>query len=209
MIQRAAGPIERISWDVIDVRESQRLPDPRDQDAVVVSGSPALLEDDEPWMRRGMDYLRQLVAAQVPTLGICFGHQMLGEALGGRVGRNPRGREIGSVELEIVEPSALIEQEPPLYVNATHVDSVLELPAGAQVLARTRLEPHAAVQFTSTTWGVQFHPEMDAETIRCYIREREEALVAEGLDPVALDQGSQDATAGERVLGSFLAGCLS
>lgn len=207
MIRHAAGP-QAAEWEVVDIRDPGPLPPVGEQDAVVVSGSPALLSEQTEWMIQGMQYLRELVQQRVPTLGICFGHQMLGEALGGRVGRNPRGREIGSVELEVTERSPLLEDQPPMYANTTHVDSVLELPQGSRVVARTALEPHAAVQFAEAAWGVQFHPEMDAQIVRCYIRERRQALLEEGLDPDALDETARDALAGASVLARFLERCV-
>lgn len=138
-------------------------------------------------------------------LGICFGHQLLGQALGGEVTKNPAGREIGTVDLDLVADDLLFGcAAAPYRVNATHVDTVSRLPPGARVLARTRLERHAAVRFTETTWGVQFHPEIDAEIMRAFLEERRALIDAEGLDSEALLQGVDDAPAGASMLAQFV-----
>jgi GMP synthase (glutamine-hydrolysing) len=67
----------------------------------VISGAHAMITDDLPWMLRLADWTRRVVTAQVPFLGICFGHQMLARAMGGKVDFHPRGREIGSVDIAL------------------------------------------------------------------------------------------------------------
>jgi GMP synthase (glutamine-hydrolysing) len=64
----------------------------------------------------------------------------------------------------------------------THVDSIVELPSGATVLARTELEPHAAVRFGPLAWGVQFHPEFDAAILATSLQTRRADLMAVGID---------------------------
>src|SRR6185436_4711220 len=116
-----------------------------------------------PWMLRTEEFLRGASAANVPILGICFGHQLLGQALGGRVEKNPNGREIGTVRLSLEDEA----RRDPLFgelpqavdINMTHVDTVGVRPESARVLATTRLELTAAFRIEGRrTWGVQFHP---------------------------------------------------
>jgi GMP synthase (glutamine-hydrolysing) len=174
--------------------------------AVMVTGSAASVTERAPWMLATEARLREAVHAETPLLGICFGHQLLGQALGGRVARNPRGREIGTVPLELVEDDPLLDRaHDPFFVNMTHLDSVVELPPGAQVLARSALEPHAAVRFGPRAWGVQFHPEIDAEVMGDYVRGRWDALVGEGLDGERIRGRIAEAAGGRAVLGHFLA----
>jgi GMP synthase (glutamine-hydrolysing) len=204
IVRRAAGP-RALPWIAVDLRVEDPLPSPDTLAAVVVTGSAASVTERAPWMLRAEAYLRALVAARVPTLGICFGHQLLGQALGGEVIRNPRGREIGTVSLEIVEDDPLLAAaRSPLEVNAIHVDTVGRLPRGARVLARTALEPHAALRFSESAWGVQFHPEADAEILRDTIDVRRELLAREGLDPDALIERASDAPAGASTLLRFV-----
>jgi GMP synthase (glutamine-hydrolysing) len=204
LIRETVGPAWQGPWSDVDLRHGATLPDPGDVAGVIVTGSSSSVTERVPWMLRAEEYLRLLTERRVPTLGICFGHQLLGQALGGEVTKNPRGREIGTVELEIVaEDELLREASPPCHANATHVDTVARLPPGARVLGRTKLEPHAVVRFSETVWGVQFHPEMDRAIVRRYLNVRRRLLQSEGLDADALLRGADEARAGASTLPKF------
>jgi GMP synthase (glutamine-hydrolysing) len=184
--------------------------DPGSYSGIIVSGSPARLPDQKEWMLRVEDALRSAHEQKVPILGICFGHQLLGEALGGKVGPNPRGREIGTVPLTFCATDALLDApsaEPTIVM--THLDSVLELPPGATVLRRTELDPHAALRFSDTTWGVQFHPEMDADIVGHYLRARRADIQAEGLEVDQILESRKASAYGTQLLRAFGQFCLS
>lgn len=184
MIRATVGDVWDGPWLEIDCVSSAALPDPDGVAGVIVTGSAARVADQTPWMLRVQAQLRVCVAQSVPVLGICFGHQLLGMALGGRSGPNPRGREIGTATLTIVGDDPLFEGAPSTFpVSTTHLDSVLELPPGAVSRGYTELEQHAVIRFAEHVWGVQFHPEMGADVIGDYIEARRDALLGEGLDP--------------------------
>lgn len=169
------------------------LPDFNAFAGLIISGSSANVPTREPWILNVERYLAGAVAARLPIFGICFGHQLLGQALGGLVTKNPRGREIGTVALEVLTEDRLLEGTPRRFaVNMTHVDSIVALPPSARLLARTELDPHAAVYFGERAWGVQFHPEMDREILGHYLQARSQAMQAEGLDPHALSENAQN-----------------
>jgi GMP synthase (glutamine-hydrolysing) len=217
MIQRRVGAAWAGPWQVVDLRHAHELPAPGALAGVIITGSAAYVGDAEAWVLRGLDYMRRLVAAAKPTFGICFGHQMLGVALGGRVARNPNGREIGSVELQVLAPNPLLElgreggpdEAPRQFAQTTHLDSVVELPKDAVLCARTQLEPHALVQFAPRVWGVQFHPEMDDAIVRHYIDARGDTLEAEGFSVPALIGGLDPGQAGASTLPHFVARVLA
>ncbi len=192
------------TWLDLDLPGGAVLPEPEELSGVIVTGSAAHLTDHEPWMLKGLDWLRELTRAGTPILGICFGHQMLGEALGGRVDRNPRGREIGSVQVRVSAPHPLLP-DAQLLANMTHLDSIVELPVGARVLATSELEPFAAVQFAPKAVGVQFHPEVDGEVMRDYLEARADAMRSEGLDADGLLAGARDTPASAAVIRRFIA----
>jgi GMP synthase (glutamine-hydrolysing) len=211
-VQRERGSFAHLFRDVIrpiwperiEEFDARRLefPDPKQVDALVVTGSAASVTERSDWILATERALVGFVASGVPTLGVCFGHQLLGQALGGDVRRNPRGREIGTVETEVLGDDPLFAELPRrMLVNMSHVDSVVTLPPGAQVLCRTALEPNAALRFGERAWGVQFHPEFDASVMRGYLTARGGAAASEG---IALDtlraEGAPDAV---RVLTRF------
>jgi GMP synthase (glutamine-hydrolysing) len=201
MIRRHAGAAE---WSTVDLRTGETLPEPNAISGAIVTGSASSVTDREAWTMRGEELLRQLVAAQVPVLGICYGHQMLGQALGGLVEKNPHGREIGTVQVEQVDSDPILGAARRYPINATHVDSVTQLPPSARVLARTSHDPHSAVRFGEHTWGVQFHPEFDSEVMRAYVETRREILRAENLDPDQRLRDIVETPAGPEILQRFL-----
>jgi GMP synthase (glutamine-hydrolysing) len=194
-----------VDWLEIDARTQA----PSSADAFIITGSAASVTERAPWMVRTEEFLREASHANVPILGICFGHQMLGQALGGHVEKNPRGREIGTVRLSLEDNARLdpifgaLPQNFP--INMTHVDTVAALPEGAHVLARTALEPRAAFRIEGRrTWGVQFHPEIDGDAMRGYIRAREGLIRGEGLPFEEIHESAIDTPHGPTLLQAFV-----
>lgn len=172
---------------VISAHEGEGLPEAGSLAGVVVTGSPLMVTAREDWSEASAAWLGAIVEHDTtPVLGLCYGHQLMAHGLGGEVGANPRGREMGTVEIEL--PAAALEQQPLFEPgrfpgHMSHVESVLVAPRDARVLATTALEPHAALQFGPRQWGVQFHPEFDREIMQRYVEARRAVLIAEGFDP--------------------------
>jgi GMP synthase (glutamine-hydrolysing) len=189
----------------VDARTAESLPAPERFSGVIVTGSAASVTERAPWILRSEEYLARAVEQGHPVLGICFGHQLLGQGLGGLVERNPRGREMGTVKLRFLQDDPLLDRSiEPALAHTTHVDSVTVLPSGAQILATTELEPHAALRFAERAWGVQFHPEFDEQVMTEYVESRSQLLAEEGRDPAALLGGIRAALAGRLVLRRFV-----
>jgi GMP synthase (glutamine-hydrolysing) len=201
---QACAPNFAAPWRAFDVRQLDVLPELTDSLGVIVTGSASSVVDMEPWMERTAARLLELVRDEVPLLGICFGHQLLGHALGGQVARNPRGREMGTVELTLVSSDPVVGDAGSWRVNSTHLDSVVMLPPSAKLLGATRLEPHAAVRFGGSAWGVQFHPEIDADVMFEYFEARRALLEAEGFALAAAERSLQSAPFGAQVVERFL-----
>lgn len=205
----AAGMrFERREVLVADVVGGDALPDADAISGVAITGSAAFVSQPEPWSTRTESWLPAIVDAGVPILGICYGHQLLAAALGGRVGPNPLGREIGTVRVDIGAASrrsdALLGGLPDCVdVQATHVESVLELPAGATWLGGNDAEPNHAFAYGDSAWGVQFHPEFDGDVMRGYLEARTDLLREEGLDPESLLAAARHTPHGPAVLRRF------
>ncbi|HZP65938.1 MAG TPA: glutamine amidotransferase [Rudaea sp.] len=178
--------------DIVRVDAHEALPDARRFQAAVVTGSGAMVSERLDWSERTAAWLADAARAGLPLLGVCYGHQLLAHAFGGHVDYNPRGREIGTVDihcLPAVAEDELMRGSPPRFrAHATHLQSVLRPPAGAAVLARSALDDCQAIRFAPRVWGLQFHPEFTVEHMRGYLHERSERVDAEGLDAKALTQ---------------------
>ena len=204
MIREAVGDAWQGSWSEVDAQAE--LPDWERFSGLIISGSAANVPTREPWIVNVERYLARAVRAGLPIFGICFGHQLLGQALGGLVIKNPRGREIGTVSVELVAEDPLFAASPRRFLaNMTHVDSVVALPSGARVLGRTELDDNAVVYFGERAWGVQFHPEMDADILKHYLAARRGAMAGEGLDPQSAEAAARNTPDSQALLGRFVA----
>lgn len=174
----------------VRVDRGAQLPPPRSVSGVVVTGSGAMVTDRLEWSETTARWLRRAVDADIPLLGVCYGHQLLAHALGGRVGYNPHGREMGTVQVRHAPEShgdPLLDALPSTFqAQATHLQTVLEPPRDAKVLAHSSLDACQAVRFAPRAWGLQFHPEFGAREMRAYIRARDGALADEDFDVPAM-----------------------
>jgi len=181
-IARGLGQAE-VDVAVLDPRRGDTFPAPGATAGVVVTGSHAMVSHREAWSEAAGRWLAQAARAGVPVLGICYGHQLLADALGGRAGDHPQGRELGTVEVELLpaaQDDALLSGLPPRFAaHVVHRQSALALPPGAVPLARNGWEPHQAFRFGDAAWGVQFHPEFDAAAMRGYVDALAEELGAQ------------------------------
>jgi GMP synthase (glutamine-hydrolysing) len=194
---------------VFDPRIESDPPSPKEVRAVVVTGSSSMVTDRAPWSVVTGAWLREAVEAGLPVLGVCYGHQLLADAFGGRVDRNPKGREIGTIEVALTEAAAddplFRGFGPAILAQATHRESVLALPPGAVRLGGSELDRNQAFRLGDRAFGVQFHPEFDDEIIRDYLGARAAACREEGLDADALLAGVRASEHGRILLGRFRA----
>lgn len=192
---------------VIDPRRGDTLPAPDQVAGVVVTGSHAMVSHREPWSETTAAWLAQAVALDTPVLGICYGHQLLAHALGGEAGNHPAGAEVGTVTVSLTEAAAtdpLLQGLPAQFpANAVHWQSALRLPEGAVRLAGNDHEPVHAFRAGTQAWGLQFHPEFDADVMRGYVDMLANDLTAMGADPVALREQVRPTDTAASLLGRF------
>lgn len=140
-------------------------------DGFLIGGSPASVQDAEPWIDRLMDLVRAAHAAGTPMVGACFGHQAIAQALGGRVGDNPGPFVLGAAEIEITSQAPWMEDVTRIRLAAAHGEQVLDLPPGAEVLGRSPGCPVAAYRIGSRIFATQHHPEMTPEFAAALVEE--------------------------------------
>jgi GMP synthase (glutamine-hydrolysing) len=192
----------------VNVEAGAPLPDPGGFAGVLVTGSAAMVTDRHSWSEDCAAWLRAAADAGTPLFGICYGHQLLAHALGGEVGANPNGREMGTAWIESTPAAgedALFSGLPSRFpAQTTHLQSVLRLPEDATVLACNAHDPHHAFRWRGHVWGVQFHPEFSTTHMRGYIRARAGALATEGTCARSLAAAVGAAPHARRVLRRFV-----
>jgi len=161
---------------------SGELPDSFRYDGFVVTGSSASVYWDREWIGRLKEWVGEAVEAGLPALGVCYGHQLLADVMGGRV--DGMGEyEIGYRTVEQDGQNRLLDGvSDDMTVFTTHSDHVVEAPPGATVIAKNDYGIHGCRK--GHVFGVQFHPEYDMATARAITRGKDDQLSEERIDAV-------------------------
>ena len=172
--------VELVRYDA----DLAQLPDDVDEcDGWITSPARCSVNDDLPWIRDTEALVRELVGRERAFAGICFGHQLLATALGGRVERSAGGWGVGVKEYEVVASQWWMEPPRPTFsLIASHEDQVTELPPGAELVARSGYCPNAAFRVGERAIAIQAHPEFPVELSARLMTLREELI---GHDVVA------------------------
>lgn len=149
-------------------------------DGWLITGSRHGAYEDHDWIAPLEQFIRDTRAAHRPMVGICFGHQIVAQALGGKVEKVARGWSVGRTEYEI--------EGTPLMLNAWHQDQVTDLPADAQVIGHNDFCPYAALRYGDDIWTVQPHPEFTGDYVAQLVALRGRGLVPDSQLDRALDE---------------------
>lgn len=156
-----------------------------DCDGWIVSGSPASVYDDLDWITTAEDIVRDLLAAERPLIGICFGHQLIAQALGGRVERSEIGWSVGPQRYQtIARPPWMgpASHDGTLTILAMHQDQVVEVPSDAVLWSTADTCPVAGLMIGSRAWTLQGHPEFTPALVGAIAGRRREAIGVETVD---------------------------
>ena len=160
-----------IAVEGVDVDGGQPLDTAPEVDGWIISGSRHGVYEDHPWIAPLKAFLRAQVAKGTPVVGVCFGHQILAEALGGRAEKFSGGWGVGATEYGAVDAPGWARDLGSLWTsNAVHQDQVGSLPPDATVIARNDFCANAALAYGDPAnpyaISVQPHPEFGADFLR-------------------------------------------
>jgi GMP synthase-like glutamine amidotransferase len=144
-----------------------------DCDGWLITGSRHGAYEDHPFIPRLEDFIRAAYAAQVPLVGICFGHQIIAQALGGTVERYAGGWAVG--------PQSYDFEGETLTLNAWHRDQVTRAPEGARAVACSDFCENAALVYGDRAFSVQAHPEFEDAFVQGLIDTRGRGVVPDPL----------------------------
>jgi len=145
----------------------------------LVTGSKHGAYEDHDWIPPLEDFIRASVSASVPIIGICFGHQIIAQALGGKVEKFSGGWAVGRQTYDFAGTE--------ISLNAWHQDQVTELPPGAVTIASNDFCKNAAIVYGDRALTVQAHPEFDGLFIDGLINTRGRGVVPDDLLDAAED----------------------
>jgi GMP synthase-like glutamine amidotransferase len=183
--------------DVVSIPNGDPLPDPRSLEAVLITGAAAGVYDGLDWIAPLEEFVRTAYANKTPMVGVCFGHQLIAQALGGTVRKSEKGWGIGRHVYRVLAENGVVDGEE-VAIACSHQDQVIEAPNDALTILSSDFTPHAGLLYANgATLSVQPHPEFDVDFayVCCELREGKapdavvataRASLAEPLDNAAL-----------------------
>ena len=168
----------------------ESLPSPEHFDVAIITGSWSMVTDREPWSEAVAAWIPGVIASGRRLLGVCYGHQLMADALGGVVDYNPRGREVGLAPISLTEAAhqdPFFADAPAAFMaNVSHEQTVVVAPTQASVLAFSELDAHQILRYAPNALSFQFHPEFTPAIMRACIARRAESYAAEGVNVSAM-----------------------
>ena len=170
MFRRLLGPA--FVFEIFDVRAGA-LPTEDDAcTAYLITGSSSAVYDADPWIGDLETFITG-TAGSAPMVGVCFGHQLMAQALGGKVIKSPKGWGVGLHQYDIAHKPAWMDSGAPMALVASHQDQVVELGPDARALGGNAFTPLAVVDYPSLkAMSIQAHPEFELEFARALIEAR-------------------------------------
>lgn len=170
MFEALLGPEH--SYTVYDVQQGELPADPADNDAYVITGSAVGVYDPLPWIEPLKAFLLE-IKGERPMVGVCFGHQIMAEAFGGKVIKSDKGWGVGLQAYEVAAREPWMDAAGHVAVPGSHQDQVVELPPGARVLAGSAFTPNGILAYDDAkAISMQFHPEFSPAYAKALIEAR-------------------------------------
>lgn len=194
MFERMLG--EGFDVETFDVAAGELPSDPAAHEAYLITGSPAGVYDPLPWIADLSGFIRQ--AKDRKIVGVCFGHQVMAEALGGRVEKSDKGWGVGLHRYSVDEVEPWMDRVSEIAVPVSHQDQVVVQPPNTEVVASSPFTPFAALAWTDRpAFSVQFHPEFDPDYAKALVEHRRDSLPNPDAAIASLDSPNDRQRVGE------------
>jgi GMP synthase-like glutamine amidotransferase len=197
-----------LDYDAVRAHDGVPLPDPATLDAILITGSAAGVYDDLPWLEPLRDFIRKAYAGRTPMIGICFGHQIMADALGGDVRKSEKGWGIGRHVYAVSpnRPALIGGTRPEFAVACSHQDQVIVPPAEADVFLSSAFTPNAGLLYRNgAAISLQPHPEFtdDYAVALAHLRKGRapDETIAEAVESMSRPSDSREVAG---YLGAFL-----
>ena len=192
MFERMIGVADAsVTFNTVSLPDGEPLPDIEGLEAVLITGSPAGVYDDFDWIAPLEAFVRAAHQSKVPMVGVCFGHQLIAQALGGTVRKSEKGYGLGRHVYDVAPDNGILEGSH-IALACSHQDQVITPPEGARTILSSDFTPYAGLLYAGdTTLSVQAHPEFSlgfAQACCEMVRSRGEApdsVVAPAEDSLA------------------------
>ncbi len=180
------------TFAVVDGKFPQSV---NDADGWVITGSRHGAYEKHPWIPPLEDLIHDIIKSGKPMVGVCFGHQVIAQALGGKVEKFKGGWSVGRTDYDLNGKTVTL--------NAWHQDQITQLPEGAKVLGSNHFCQYAMVAYGDNVWTVQAHPEYSNEFLHGLRKTRGKGVVPEEILKEAADR--QDGPNNNSDIGRFMA----
>lgn len=200
--------MNRDEFVIVDCQKEEKLPEIDDIKGIIITGSHSMVSDYESWSVKISNSLKKIINKNIPILGICYGHQLLADILGGKVSYNPKGIEIGTKDIYLTEEGKkdrLLGVLPDEFKgHEAHSQSVLKLPKEGKILAYNLHDDIQSFSYKGHIWGTQFHPEFLADITKKYVEFEKENIISNEKNYKKIYNEIEENKFGEILLNQFI-----
>jgi len=182
-IIKANSGIKNLKLSFYDVQKGQYPTSINECDAYMSTGSKYSVYENQEWIIQLLAFIQSLYIAKKPFVGICFGHQLIAQAIGGLVEKSDKGWGVGVTNANVIQKKTWMKPNlNSVNLVISHQDQITMLPTNAQILISSEFCPHYMIQIDNHFLGIQGHPEFSREYSKALMLSRKDRIPKPILD---------------------------